>query len=676
MKEKRKRVLLIFCLFILSIFVFPKIYTLCIGENNSNNYLNATIYDNSQYNLGGDGLKLTSDGVDINGWNYTDSKYLHINVAVPNDNKKYVVKVKTAKELYFVTNKLDVPTGFSDVSFKKNEDILVNTNSTYSVNDYSGTAFFTVAPGITTATIQLELKYDYILWNKQKDAVLNNCGEKALTVELLEVEDDSNVSLGALNVNTAKSGVNEELSSFLYTYVNGVKSNTDLSMVYNKDNPEVIKILVYLYKQNQDNTNFYFKKLKIVINLPYYIRNGKKYYLDIKKDSLSFSGVIGGKINYDVDESKKSFGIVTINLSDVYINSSSRFLTYEINPPKELDFTSDSKITFTNGSCEFYAVTGDSESQLAKGYLSSISYSSSYEEKVSIKNGNFRVPYNNTSDTLVSLLGGFYLYNSGTGDSEKKHVDMLFDSSDTGYIKVTTVRLPTDRTQKNLNIKYRLVDDNNTLVCKNSNGEYISDNDICSDYKFSTTIENPNYYPNTSVGWTNINIKFYRGLLPSDEQKYYLKEVIYDIDTIKARTSLYVDEGYGDPYGTGNYYGFINYHDTKDVNVKSKISITGDNAKTLTKDATTSLTDYSSTAYSVSNISINDNTSVSVLAGNSLTLKGQVNSIFYPYGTVSWMNNIVIGLLLPNGISVNEETVNLKTEINNNIKPINEQTDS
>lgn len=669
MKEKRKRVLLIFCLFILSIFVFPKIYTLCIGENNSNNYLNATIYDNSQYNLGGDGLKLTSDGVDINGWNYTDSKYLHINVAVPNDNKKYVVKVKTAKELYFVTNKLDVPTGFSDVSFKKNEDILVNTNSTYSVNDYSGTAFFTVAPGITTATIQLELKYDYILWNKQKDAVLNTCGEKALTVELLEVEDDSNVSLGSLNVNTATSGINEELSSFLYTYVNGVKSTTDLSMVYNKDNPEVIKILAHLYKQNQDETNFYFKKLKIVINLPYYIRNGKKYYLDIKKDSLSFSNVIGGKINYDVDDSKKSFGVITVNLADVYINGGGDFLIYEINPPKDLDFTSDSIFTFTNGSCEFYAVTGDSESQLAKGYLSSISYSSSYEEKVSIKNGNFRVPYNNTSDTLVSLLGGFYLYNSGTGDSEKKHVDMLFDSSDTGYIKVTTVRLPTDRTQKSLNIKYRLVDDNNTLVCKNSNGEYISDNDICSNYKFSTTIENPNYYPNTSVGWTNINIKFYRGLLPSDEQKYYLKEVIYDIDTIKAGTSLYVDEGNGDPYGTGNYYGFINYHDTKDVNVKSKISITGDNAKTLTKDATTSLTDYSSTAYSVSNISINDNTSVSVLAGNSLTLKGQVNSIFYPYGTVSWMNNIVIGLLLPNGISVNEETVNLKTEINNNIKP-------
>ena len=671
MKEKRKRVLLIFCLFILSIFVFPKIYTLCIGENNSNNYLNATIYDNSQYNLGGDGLKLTSDGVDINGWNYTDSKYLHINVAVPNDNKKYVVKVKTAKELYFVTNKLDVPTGFSDVSFKKNEDILVNTNSTYSVNDYSGTVFYTVAPGITTATIQLELKYDYVLWNKQKDAVLNTCGEKALTVELLEVEDDSNVSLGALNVNTAKSGMKDGLTLYSNIIVNGVETRDAVSLVYNKDNPESLKLVNYLYRENQNKTNFYFKKLKFVINLPYYIKNGKKYYLDINKDSFSFSGEIGGKINYDVDDSKKSFGIVTVNLSDVYIMSDVKFLSFEFNPPKDLDFTNNSKFTFTNGSSELYVVAGDVESFIDKDYFNQISYSNSYEEKVSIASGSTFVPYINNSDTLVSLLGGFLVYNSGTGDSEKKHIDMLFDSADTGYIKVTTVNIPTDRTQKNLNIKYRLVDDNNTLVCKNSNGEYISDNDICSDYKFSTTIENPNYYPNTSVGWNNILIKFHRGLLPINEQKYYLKELIYDIDKIKARSYLYVTYGSRDYSSGGNYYGFINYHDTKNVNVKSKISITGDNVKTLTTETTTFLKNVPSTSYSVSNVSINDisNKSVSVIAGNLLSLKGQVNSINYPYGTVPWMNNIVIGLLLPNGISVNEETVNLKTEINNNIKP-------
>ncbi len=671
MKEKRKRVLLIFCLFILSIFVFPKIYTLCIGKNNSNNYLNATIYDNSQYNLGGDGLKLTSDGVDINGWNYTDSKYLHINVAVPNDNKKYVVKVKTAKELYFVTNKLDVPTGFSDVSFKKNEDILVNTNSTYNVNDYSGTAFFTVAPGITTATIQLELKYDYILWNKQKDAVLNTCGEKALTVELLEVEDDSNVSLGSLNVNTAKSGVNEELLFYSNKFVNGVMTSGPVSIIYNKENSDSLKIVNYLYRQNQDETNFYFKKLKIVINLPYYMKNGKKYYLDIKKDSLSLSGVIGGKINYDVDDSKISFGIITVNLYDVYINSNEQFLSYEMTFPKDLEFTGSSMFAFTNGSSELYVMTDEIESLLSKDTIGSISFSNYYEEKVAVLSGSTFVPYTNTSDTLVSLLGGFLVYNSGTGDSEKKHIDVLFDSADTGYIKVTTVNIPTDRTQKNLNIKYRLVDDNNTLVCKNSNGEYISDNDICSDYKFSTTIENPNYYPNTSVGWNNINIKFYRGLLPSDEQKYYLKELIYDIDKIKARSYLYATYGSRDYYSGGNYYGFINYHDTKNVNVKSKISITGDNVKTLTTETTTFLKNVPSTAYSVSNVSINDisNKSVSVIAGNLLSLKGQVNSINYPYGTVPWMNNIVIGLLLPNGISVNEETVNLKTEINNNIKP-------
>lgn len=672
MKEKRKRVLLIFCVFILSIFVFPKIYTLCIGENNSNNYLNATIYDNSQYNLGGDGLKLTSDGVDINGWNYTDSKYLHINVAVPNDNKKYVVKVKTAKELYFVTNKLDVPTGFSDVSFKKNEDILVNTNSTYSVNDYSGTAFFTVAPGITTATIQLELKYDYILWNKQKDAVLNTCGEKALTVELLEVEDDSNVSLGSLNVNTAKSGVGRSLTHDVYMSVNNVNADFGVvEMVYNNENPDILRISNTLYVGDLSLSNLYFKKLKIVVNLPYCVKDGKKYYLDIKKDSLLFSNVIGGKANYDIDDSKKSFGTITINLYDIYINANSTFFRYEVDFPKDLDFTSNSKFTFTNGSSTIYVVSDEKEELIYSTDLKTINYSNHSKEEVQINLGGYSVSYTNTSDTLVNSLGGFYLYNSGTGDSEKKHIDMLFDSSDTGYIKVTTVNIPTDRTQKNLNIKYRLVDDNNTLVCKNSNGEYISDNDICADYNFSTTIENPNYSTDSSIRWNNINIKFYRGLLPIDEQKYYLKEVIYDIDKIKKSSILYSYQSQDSFSGAGNYYGFINYHGTENIQVSSKITVTSDNFKTLTKKEYTNLCSYSSTAYDVDSVSINDvyYNSISVLAGNSFTLKGQVSSIDYPYGTVPWLNNIVIGLLLPNGISVNEETVNLKTEINNNIKP-------
>lgn len=563
MSKKQFHLLSIFSLFVLSAIVFSKIYTLCFEEKSSNNLINATIYDNSQYNLGGDGLSLTSDGVDINGWDYNVSKYLQINVAIPNDNKKYIVKIKTAKEIYFVTSKLVAPTGFSNVSFTKNENITVNTNSTYSVNDYSGTALYTVASGITSATIQLELKYDSVLWNKQNNTVLNNSGEKALTVELQAVEDDNNVSLTSLNVNTATSGIVEELSHGLSMTVNNVLSTTEsLEMVYDKDNPDILKFGSSLYLSSQDAANLYFKKLKVVVNLPYYTQNGKKYYLDIKKDSLSFSNVLGGKVKYDIDDSKKSSGIITINLYDLYI-SSGGFLTYQVVFPNDLDSTSDSKFAFTNGSSAIYVVVDDKDKLLSSTGLKTISYNSSAEENVLMYSGSSSVPYTNTSDTLVNTLGGFYLYNSGTGDSEKKHIDMLFDNSNTGYIKVTTVNIPTDRTQSNLNITYRLVDDNNTLVCKNSEGKYVSDNDLCVDYKFNITLSNPNYSPNASSGWSNISLKFYRGLLPVDEQKYYFKEIIYDIDKIKAGALLYSYQSDRSYWGTGNYYGFINYHDTK-----------------------------------------------------------------------------------------------------------------
>ena len=191
MQKKPKYLIFSFGLFVLALFLLPKIYTLCTDERASGDIISAIIYDNSQYSLGGEGLKLTSEGIDLTGWQYTDSKYLQINVSIPQDGKKYAVKVSTAKEIYLVTNELVVPAGFSDVTFTKNEDILVNTNASYKVNDYSGTAFYKVADGISTATIQLELKYDYYLWNKQGNAILNNIDEKALTVEFEEINDDN-----------------------------------------------------------------------------------------------------------------------------------------------------------------------------------------------------------------------------------------------------------------------------------------------------------------------------------------------------------------------------------------------------------------------------------------------------------------------------------------------------
>lgn len=673
MQKKPKYLIFSFGLFVLALFLLPKIYTLCTDERASGDIISAIIYDNSQYSLGGEGLKLTSEGIDLTGWQYTDSKYLQINVSIPQDGKKYAVKVSTAKEIYLVTNELVVPAGFSDVTFTKNEDILVNTNASYKVNDYSGTAFYKVADGISTATIQLELKYDYYLWNKQGNAILNNSDEKALTVEFEEINDDNENAVTSLLLNNATSGEGVGLTHSIAMTVNGVNSTTDtLEMVYKKDNPDVLKFYSNFYLSNQSTTSLYFKKLRIKINLPYYTKDDQKYYLSINKNSLSFTRMIGGKIKYDIDDSDEANGLLIINLYDFYITSG-QFLGYQVDFPNEIDPTSDSKFSFIGGKSVMYMIDNDdNEVYIYAASIKAINYNSSYSEEVLLKTtGNYSVPYSNTSDTLVNTLGGFYLYNRGTGDSNQKHIDMLFDNYDTGYIKITTINLPTDRTQTNLNINYRLVDDDNKLVCKDSDGNYVSDNGVCADYWFNITVKNPNYSTNASISWNGIKLLFHRGLLPSEEQKYYFKEVSLDIDKIKAGQLLYSYASEKSYAGTGNYYGIINYHDIKNKSVYSKISVTSEGFDTIEKETATVLNNYSSTPYNVSNVSVNNlsKQNVSVTAGNSIMLKGQVDSITYPYGSVPWMNNIVIGLLLPNGISVNDESVILKTKNNSNIKP-------
>ena len=77
-----RKVISLVCLLIIlmiSLILLSRVYTLCLtNENNAANFFDATIYNNVQYDLGGSGIKLTEQGVDITSWNYSNSKYLKI----------------------------------------------------------------------------------------------------------------------------------------------------------------------------------------------------------------------------------------------------------------------------------------------------------------------------------------------------------------------------------------------------------------------------------------------------------------------------------------------------------------------------------------------------------------------------------------------------------------------
>ena len=135
----------------------------------------------------------------------------------------------------------------------------------------------------------------------------------------------------------------------------------------------------------------------------------------------------------------------------------------------------------------------------------------SAKENVEIRNFQRDVSYRASFEKNIVYLGGLFLSNSGTGDSNKKHVDILFDVENSGYMKITAMNLPIYSDVKIYDIKYRLVDENNTLIYKDEYGNYIADNERGKNYEF-----------NIKINWAGSNVNklvFNRNLLPEKERK-------------------------------------------------------------------------------------------------------------------------------------------------------------
>ena len=175
-----KRKLIFFMILFISL--IPIYYSSVSGD--SSYELEAILYDTDAYS-GGTGTELTESGAIINGWQYSTSKYLQVNPFVPDDGNTYTVTVKMPQELYAVTNAVVTPVGYSSATFTKNESIKANDDATtYNLKNFSGTFQYTLQKGMTGGTIQLEIQYDRILWDKLANSALTKDGIKPIEVIL------------------------------------------------------------------------------------------------------------------------------------------------------------------------------------------------------------------------------------------------------------------------------------------------------------------------------------------------------------------------------------------------------------------------------------------------------------------------------------------------------------
>lgn len=625
-------------------------------ETISNEYeLVANLWDTNQYSEG-TGTQLTEDGIVIDGWQYETSKFLQIDPSVPADGSTYVITVKVPQEFYIVASELPTPAGYQSVEFTKNESIEINDNFSYDLNTYSGTAEYTLNIMGVSGTIQLEIAYDKILWDKQAGSNLTPDGVEPIVVILSKKDSDGNLTqLKKVSVSkaTAKDSFPDPMGP--YQLIEGEANETTGVVTILQDKKITIK-----YKATSDMVGYkYFPLMTVTINLPYYTdSSGVKHYLPIDTDSIAHP--IVEYTSQEIDTSlMESDGIVVVKVKNVYYKKGT-VIEFTLGPlNEELKELDENSFAFTDGKITISVdgKNGNTITNWANTTIYKIEYQKELLESVSMSVLSKGVTIVERPENAVSILGGFYLENLGTGDSCAKTLYYVFDNQNTNYIKVTTINTLADTVQEYIDITYTLVDENGDRVFLDSDGNKVSENDSGAIGEWIYSMKN--YYYNSSSK-SNIKNKLTRNMLPEGQRKYYFKTLKYTINKIESQAKLYAQSANSSLSGTGNFFGYVDDNNTSGKKVTSTMEVTSSNPSisTISKTSTATLENTSGPTYGVDNVKMSK---TSIQAGESVTTTGQIIAITYPYGNSTWIKAITIGALLPKDVSINEQSIVLKS---------------
>lgn len=641
-------------------YVDPEVF----GFNDSTQ-LTAVLYDTTEY-ASGTGNVLTESGIEINNWEYNASKYLQIDPLVPDDGNTYKVIVELPQEFYFVLDELALPSGYKSVDFIKNSDLSVNGTSKYSLKKYSGTIEYTMSKLQTSGTIQLEIRYDSILWDKFANSSLTADGVIPIKVRLEKVEQNSETTvMKTLIVNRVMSGSKMDISksSTLSVSTGSYYGDSYISKIN-----ETISQSFSL--SSQSTAASYFKKLVLDITLPYYTdASGNVYYLEAMESTLTLPSFVSSNTTI-VQENGK----LTITIPDLYFSSNSiNILKFNyINAENLLENVPGDKFAFSKATAKIFVdgKNGVTDQLFGSINTASITYNKNLVENVVMTSSGKSVSILNRPDNAVSQLGGFYLENLGTGDSSRKTIYHEFDITNSSLVKVTTIRILSDTLQEYINIEYTLVDESGEKVYLDNNGQRVSFEDDSASSVFNYSLKNT-YYKSSSS--SNISNKLTRQMLPEAHRKYYFKTIKFELFTIKSGAKLYAQSATASITGAGNFYGYIDESATVDSNIRHKTTVTSSdtNIAVLSKEIKTTLNLSNKTAYMINSASMSKE---SITAGESLILKTAVKAITYPYGNSTWLRDIVVGLVLPEGVSVNEQGIEAKFYNNTKITDFSVET--
>ncbi|MBE5935685.1 MAG: hypothetical protein E7262_07830 [Lachnospiraceae bacterium] len=613
-------------------------------EKSKSHTLKAVLYQNSKYSSGGKGVSLTTDSsAKMTDWEEGGIRYLQVDVKLHELKQgAHTVRIVLPKEFYFDGDINYKPVGCTDVSFHKNPSISVNSGgSTYSCEKTSGTLTYYIGQNIGQTTIQIPIAYDSKFWDKQSNSALTDSSTIPITVTL-NYEDkkgvyDSRGELHKLKLSKATSGKGTQRRGFYPMYSN----RYDLSVTNTKD------LEFELLETNQKFETTYLKEGTIEISIPYYQDNsGKKHYLKYDYNKIQwYKEFFFGGMNFDIQE--KSESKIKIKLNNLMFNTRDLFilpLTY----PESIK-TSAKYITFTKGHFKISGTSNNgSKVTMIDEDMDNFEYPTSYKEDFIYHIYDEKQLHYYTGRDAVSFLGGIYFENIGLKETGRKTFTFEFPKE----TLVTTINLPSSSPNQYYNVEYTLVDENHNRIT------------IDGKNKWYVKIKNSIYgYP----GWIhNTFTTFSRQDLPEAHRKYFFKTIKHTVDTFVAGGKCLLYTAEYDNTGTGNYYGYQSKFMKSNSRYSMRVIVESDNGvPKIDVNVPKSVTTNYTSAMGIDSARFDTNRT---FAGCDIQLEGSFFVNAYPYGTSQRIEILRIGLLLPDGMSLNKDDVILTLKNGNSVK--------
>lgn len=614
--------------------------------------MTATLYDTDSYSAG-TGTTLTEEGVTIEGWQYDTSKYLQIDTNVPDDGNTYEVVVELPQEMYIVGTELATQSGFQTPEFTKNEDIVINQNYSYPVQKYSGTAKYKMKEKGTSGTIQLEVRYDKTLWDKRNGSPITKEGVCPIKVTFNKI-DSNDVSIKASEYLVNKITAKGTISYRQYITIKK-NSETDYSWTgITLKKEETVDMSFYALESTQQQVELYYNEYSVSIQCPSYTDKEKNiYYLEPDLESLEISNF--KQESREIDVSKLNDGLLVIKFKNVLLSTgSSRFKLKFKGISNELLDMEDETITFNSGRI-FVNVVGKSGNSynVSNNLIPVIAYQIKSKENVKVSGRRETVSINNRPNEIVSQLGGFSISNSGTSDSVEKEIYCQFDMNNTSDIKVTTINLFADTLQQYVEVEYSLVSDKGEPVYFDDKGNIVDSSVDGATNVYKCKVSNPNYNKNLT---NDIYIRLIRSNLDMKHRQYFFKSVKYKVMTIKAGSN---NGGRANEY-PGNFFGYISENATVSNYVKNSIIVTSPEQSGIIQINASSYWTFSDANTVGYEMGAKFNKNV-IEAGENFSVSGYVGITGYPYGNATWLKGIRIGIILPNGVDINENSIYAKS---------------